>query len=166
MAHTIKGHCKQCGEQFGPYLDYGGSVYRCGQCGDYQRATDQPRSFALPLCLQCGNRFQISDLVELSSLSQCPWCNEDSVAWNDEMQVLVVSEETPPIVGEKAQGYIRNTGSVQRIEFVHSNFRGRVPESEPEFEDGTPVEAEITDVGRRSATVANVRILTDVPRSP
>lgn len=70
--------------------------------------------------------------------------------------------EEPPAIGDLVQGYITNTGKIQRIEFVNSNMRGRLSPDEPDIENGTPVEAEVLALGARSLDVELVRELNDI----
>ncbi|BBO36463.1 hypothetical protein PLANPX_6075 [Lacipirellula parvula] len=50
-------------------------------------------------------------------------------------------------------GTIINTGYLQRLEIVHSTYRGRVSSEQRRYPNGTYVEAEVLSVGARSLDV-------------
>ena len=72
--------------------------------------------------------------------------------------------ESPVQIGDVVQGYITNTGTIQRIELNNSQMRARLRADEQVFEDGTPVEAIVTTVGTRSVDVELPSELQTVPR--
>ena len=47
-----------------------------------------------------------------------------------------------------------DTGYIQRVDFVHSNMRGRLRVEERELRDGTAVEAKVLSGGSRSVDVS------------
>jgi len=99
-----------------------------------------------------------------NKLTHCPSCSAVSVKWatNTHLRMMHVPESRPAI-GDLVQGYITNTGSIQRIDLIHSNMRGRLSPDEIDCLDGTPVEAKVIGVGTRSLDVELIRELQEVP---
>ena len=79
---------------------------------------------------------------------------------------MAFERESQPAIGDVVQGYVTNTGTIQRIEFVNSQMRGRLQPMERDFEDGTAVEAQVVGLGERSLDVDNVVELLGVPKRP
>jgi hypothetical protein len=164
MAWRTRGICNICHGKVGPLIDHGASVYFCRSCFDYHAIEYIPRRFDLPRCVACGERYLKDDLVRDYS-TPCPHCRHGLITWEPTSHLSIRYEpETPPKIGELVQGHIRNTGYIQRIDFVNSNMRGRLAADEDPFDDGTPVEAEVLSLGNRSVDVRIVRELSDVPR--
>ena len=164
MASLFNGRCGLCDHSVGPIVDYPGSIYFCPPCNDYHQIPDVPRRFDLPICPDCSHQMTEEDRVR-NELTRCPSCAAVSVRWetNTHLHMYHVPEARPNI-GDLVQGYITNTGSIQRIELVNSNMRGRLSPDEIEVLDGTPVEAEVIAVGNRSLDVELTRELKELPR--
>ena len=163
MAWDLNGECRVCDAKFGPYIDHGGTVYRCRGCNEHHVIEQKPRRFELPVCQNCGQRYLKADLVKERCITVCPCCDNESVAWHSNSHYRISYDETQPGIGEIAQGFIRNTGHIQRIEFINSILLGRIDADEQDFDDGVAVEAEVVGVGRRSIDVVNVTELSGLP---
>jgi hypothetical protein len=164
MASLFHGRCKLCNHSVGPIVDYPGSIYFCPTCTGYHQIADIPRRFDLPTCPDCSQQMTEEDRVR-NEPTRCPSCAAVSVNWETNTHLLMNHvPEAPPAIGDLVQGYITNTGSIQRIELVNSIMRGRLNPDETDVLDGTPVEAEVMALGSRSIDVELVRELKDVPR--
>ena len=165
MAWIIQSKCTNCHHQVGPLEEGQASVFYCRRCNDYQTVGSIPRRFELPYCKDCGTQYLQKNRLSKNGKSVCPECKDTTLEWEviAHMQMTYVPEELP-LVGDIVQGYTTNTGTIQRIELVNSQMRGRIAADEPLFPDGTPVEGEVVGLGRRSLDVSNITILAGIQK--
>lgn len=134
----------------------------CKSCNSIINVNPVRFTLNLTPCPKCKSKIKRSDLINYNQ-KKCPWCNNQTLEWDNYMETFPSFETLIPFIGEIIHGFVVYKGIKKDIQHVlienGGSYKGILVDGYQNFPERTYIEAEILEIGQVSLKLKFIKVL-------